>query len=84
MSVGSVAGVWSWGVKLGVADCDDAIETGCCPFCPDGRRARGSGFEVGQYRGEGGVIVAFFKWSMDWNIDWDKGEERGEREGSYL
>ena len=48
-------------VELRVADCDDAIQSGCCAFCPDRRRARGGGLKVGQYRGKGGVVVAFLK-----------------------
>lgn len=41
------AAIRIWGVELGVADCDDTVETGSCAFCPDGRWSGGSGFEVG-------------------------------------
>ena len=47
------------GVELGVADCDDTIETGCGFFRPGGGWTRGGRFEVWQYGGEGGVVVAF-------------------------
>lgn len=48
-----------WGAELGVADCDDTIETGCGFFRPGGGWTRGGRFEVWQYGGEGGVVVAF-------------------------
>ena len=47
------------GAELRVADCDDAVEACCSSPGPIRGWTRGGGFEVGQYRREGGVVVAF-------------------------
>ena len=55
-------------IELRVADCDDAIESGCCAFCPDRGRAHSGGLKVGKDGGKGGIVVAFLKLSVKGTI----------------
>ncbi len=52
------AGSRRWGAELRVADGYYAIETACGRPGPCCGWTRGSGFEMGQYGKEGGVVVA--------------------------
>ena len=68
------AGSGRWGAELRVADGDDAIEAGGYTLGPERRGPCSGGFEVGEYGGKEGVVVAFLEWSMDWDdACWEEG-----------